>query len=127
MAKKIMVVDDSPDVIFTLKHGLEDERKNYEIIGAESGTKCLKLLEDNQLPDIILLDIMMPEMSGWETYDKLKENPLWMEIPIVFLTARTDRIAKSAGGFLGDDFIEKPFEIEEVKKRINKVLDSTNY
>ena len=127
MAKKIMVVDDSPDVIFTIKHGLEDDKENYEIIGAESGIKCLQLLKENQLPDLILLDIMMPEMSGWETYDKLKENPLWMDIPIVFLTARTDRIAKSAGGFLGDDFIEKPFEIEDVKKRINKVLDNCDY
>jgi len=123
MVKKIMVVDDSPDVIFTLKHGLEDTEKNYEIIGVESGNLCLKLLKEDKLPDLILLDIMMPEMSGWETYDKLKENPLWKEIPIFFLTARTDRIAKSAGGFLGDDFIEKPFEIEDVKRRINKVLE----
>ena len=47
-----MVVDDSPDVIFTIKHGLEDDKENYEIIGAESGIKCLQLLKENQLPEV---------------------------------------------------------------------------
>ena len=77
---------------------------------------------ETEIPDLILLDIMMPEMSGWETYDKLKYNPLWGKIPIVFLTARTDKIARDAGDFLGEDYIEKPFEINDVIYRINKIL-----
>jgi len=121
--KRIMIVDDEPDQIFTVKQILADFNDEYEIISAESGMQCLDLLENNGIPDIILLDIMMSDMSGWEVYDKLKENPAWEKIPIIFLTARTDRIAKSAGDFLGDDYIEKPFDQEELKKRIDKLLD----
>lgn len=69
---------------------------------------------------------MMPEMSGWETFDKLKENQSWRKIPVVFLTARTDKQAKDAGRFLGDDYIEKPFDINDVKKRVNKILENRN-
>ena len=122
MVKKILVVDDNPDIILSVKSGLEDSPDGYNVIGAESGMKCLECLESD-IPDIILLDIMMPEMSGWETFDRIKENPSWMNIPIVFLTARTDRVAKNAGGFLGDDYIEKPFEINELKKRIDGVMN----
>lgn len=121
MVKKIMIVDDNPDIIFSIKSGLEVVEGNYEIIGAQSGEKCLELLE-TETPDLILLDIMMPEMSGWETFDKLKGNASWEKIPVVFLTARTDRIAKNAGGFLGDDYIEKPVAIEDLIKRIDQVL-----
>jgi len=122
MVKKIMIVDDNPDIIFSIKSGLEVVEGNYEIIGAQSGEKCLELLE-TETPDLILLDIMMPEMSGWETFDKLKGNASWENIPVVFLTARTDRIAKNAGGFLGDDYIEKPFEIAELKRRVDEITN----
>jgi CheY-like chemotaxis protein len=122
MVKKIMVVDDNPNIILTIKSGLEVVAGDYEIIGAESGEKCLELLE-TETPDLILLDIMMPEMSGWETLDKLKGNASWGKIPVVFLTARTDKFAKNAGGFLGDDYIEKPFEIAELKRRIDEITN----
>ena len=121
MVKKVLVVDDNPDVIFSVKSGLETLDKNYRIKGVESGRKCLEFLE-SEIPDIILMDIMMPEMSGWKTFDKIKENIAWKNIPIIFLTARTDRIAKNAGGFLGEDYIEKPFEIKNLIERINKIL-----
>ncbi|HEC89204.1 MAG: response regulator [Thermoplasmata archaeon] len=121
MSKKILIVDDNPDVIFSVKNGLESISDDYQIIGAESGKKCLELLKE-ETPDLILLDIMMPDMSGWKTFDKIKENEAWRDIPIVFLTARTDPVAKNAGGFLGEDYIEKPFEISDLKERIDKIL-----
>jgi CheY-like chemotaxis protein len=125
--KKIMIVDDEPDQIFGIKTSMEEIYTNeYEVISAESGKKCFELLENDKVPDLILLDIMMPEMSGWEVYDKLRENPSWRTIPIVFLTARTDRIAENAGEFLGDDYIEKPIEIEELCNRIEIVLNKTD-
>jgi CheY-like chemotaxis protein len=122
MVKKVMVVDNEVGVIFTVKRGIEGIDPNYEVTAVKSGTECLKLLKEKKIPDLILLDIMMPEMSGWETYNKIKDNDLWKKIPIVFLTARTDRIAKDAGSFLGDDYIEKPFKIPELKQRIDKIL-----
>ncbi len=119
---RIMVVDDDPDQISTVKYVLESSDNEYEVIGANDGTQCLQLLKENQIPDLILLDIMMPEMNGWEVYNRLKENFSWKNIPVIFLTARTDRIAKNAGGFLGDDYIEKPFNGEDLMKRINDIL-----
>ncbi len=113
-----MVVDDEPDIIYSIKEGLYTE---FEIISAESGKQCLKILE-TEIPDIILLDIMMPYMSGWETFNRIRENPSFNTVPIVFLTARTDEIAKDAGCFLGDDYIEKPFEINDLKSRIEKIF-----
>ena len=124
--KKIMVVDDEPDQIYVIKKSLEKAGVTYEIITANSGAQCLEFLEKNQIPDLILLDIMMPEMSGWIVFDKLKDNVMWEKIPIIFLTARTDKIAENAGGFLGDDFIEKPFDTKNLKSRIDKVLKDTN-
>ena len=72
--KNILVVDDNPDVIVSLKTGLEDGSETYNVTGVQSGKQCLEHLKNNQ-PDIILLDIMMPQMSGWEVFDRIKENP----------------------------------------------------
>jgi CheY-like chemotaxis protein len=121
--KKIMLVDDEKDQVFGIKTALEETYGDkYQVITAESGKKCFEILEAQEKPDLILLDIMMPEMSGWEVFDKLRDNPQWENIPIVFLTARTDRIAENAGEFLGDDYIEKPVDITELDNRIVKVL-----
>ena len=124
MTRTILVVDDNPDVINSLKIGLEDATRGYRILGVENGQKCLQMLKDNIIPDVILLDIMMPQMSGWEVFDRIKENPSWNTIPVIFLTARTDRIAKNAGSFLGEDYIEKPFEIVDLKNRIEIVFQN---
>ena len=121
-----MVVDDEPDQIATVKYVLESSKNDYEIIGVDSGSKCLELLKNNEIPDLILLDIMMPKMSGWEVYNHIKENSSWMNIPIIFLTARTDKVAKKAGGFLGDDFIEKPFNSQYFIKKIDEFLKKEN-
>ena len=125
--RKIMLVDDEQDQIFGIKTALEEMYGDeYQIIPAEDGKTCIKLLEEDADPDLILLDIMMPEMSGWEVYDKVRDNPAWQDIPIVFLTARTDRIAENAGEFLGDDYIEKPVDVKELRQRIERLLEKMN-
>ena len=120
--KKIMVVDDEEDQLFTIKKTLEYAEKEYEVITLNNGNNCLQYLKNNEKPDLILLDIMMPEMTGWELYDKIKENDDWRDIPVVFLTARTDETAEKAGKFFGEDYIEKPFDAEDLIKRINKII-----
>jgi putative two-component system response regulator len=122
MAKTIMIVDDEPDVIYTIKQGLEKLNPNYKVVGAESGKKCLDFLENNQIPDLILLDIMMPDMSGWEVLNRLREKAKWRNIPVVFLSAKTDTFSKTFGITVAMDYIEKPFEIVDVKNRIEKVF-----
>ena len=126
MVNKIMIVDDDPSINYTIKRGIEGINSNYEIITKESGKECLEFLESNQIPDLIILDIMMPELSGWETYQKIREKLSSDKLPIIFLTARKDQVAEKAGGFLGEDYIEKPVKIEDLLERIEKVLKRTN-
>ena len=122
--KKIMLVDDEQDQIFSIKTGFEQEYPNeYEIIGVESGIKCFEQLEKSVKPDLILLDIMMPDMNGWEVFDKLRANQLWKNIPVIFLTARSDGLAANAGAIIAEDYIEKPIDIKELKTRIENVLN----
>jgi two-component system alkaline phosphatase synthesis response regulator PhoP len=66
---------------------------------------------------------MMPLMSGWELFEKIKKNPEWKKIPIVFLTARTDEVAVNAGLFLGDAYINKPYDVDDVIKIIKEKTD----
>lgn len=123
--KKIMLVDDEKDQIFSIKTGFEELYPNeYEIITAESGKKCFELLEKNVKPDLILLDIMMPEMNGWQVFDKLRAHQSWKNIPVIFLTARSDSLALNAGAMIAEDYIEKPIDINELKVRIDNVLNS---
>jgi DNA-binding response OmpR family regulator len=120
--KKIIVVDDEEDQLFTVKKTIEFSEKDFDVITFNSGNNFLQYLKNNDKPDLILLDIMMPEMTGWELYDKIKENDKWRNIPIVFLTARTDETAEKAGKFFGEDYIEKPFDGKDLIKRIKKIL-----
>lgn len=120
--KKIMLVDDNVDLTYVTKKRLEKMESEYEVISANSAKECFELLKTGQIPDIILLDIMMPEMDGWDTFAKLKENLDWRKIPIIFLTAKTDSYSKGFGAISSQAYIEKPFEIEELKKSIDKIL-----
>ncbi len=122
--KKIMLVDDEKDQLFSIKTGFNEIYPNqYNIILVESGKKCFELLDKNMIPDLIILDIMMPEMNGWEVFDKLRANQKWKNIPVIFLTARSDGLATSAGAMIADDYIEKPIDINELKTRIDNVLN----
>jgi CheY-like chemotaxis protein len=124
--KKIMLVDDEKDQIFFIKTSFENLfRKEYTFVPAESGEKCFELLDKKNIPDLILLDIMMPKMNGWEVFDRLRANPSWKNIPIIFLTARTDEFAEHAGALIAEDYIKKPIEIKELKTRIDNVLKRT--
>ena len=123
--KKIMVVDDEADVRNSVKHALEYYCSDYKVICVESGNKCYEMLKNNEIPDLIILDIMMPGMSGWMLIDRLKENTAWKKIPVVFLTARWDKFAEEIGRKAGDDYITKPFDIYDLKNRINKVLNKS--
>lgn len=126
MNKKIMVVDDDISLTNTIKYVLETS-KEYDIITANSGFECLQKLKNNETPDLILLDIMMPEMNGWQLFEKIKENDNWKNIPIIILTARTDDLAKNAGNFLVEDYIEKPYTEEILKERIYRVLNQDRH
>jgi len=119
----VMVVDDNPDLLYSIKKGLESISKNLEVVTADSGKKCLQSLKGVK-PDLILLDIMMPGLDGWDTCAEIKNNKKTDKIPIVFLTAKTDPISKSMGKLASADYITKPFDMKDLKKRIDSVIKS---
>ena len=125
MVKTIMIVDDEPDVRDSIRMVFENAPPRYKVICAESGWECLRLLDNNNIPDLIILDIMMPEMSGWETQQRILKHPVWKNIPIIFLSAVSEREIKNQDTFTGDDYIEKPIDILELKKRIRNILRRT--
>lgn len=113
--KTVMIVEDTEVNIDILVDALQDE---YELIVAINGSEALELIEE-QKPDLILLDIMMPEMDGYEVLKILKENSILNQIPVILLSAITDSDSKTKGFSLGAvDYITKPFEIVEVKARV---------
>lgn len=124
MGKKIMIVDDDLDILMSVKNIFEYE--GYEVMAFDSGKQCYENLKKNQIPDLIILDIMMPGMTGWMLSDRLKENPTWKNIPIVFLTGRTDNFAKEAGKAISADYIQKPFDIETLREKIANILMGNN-
>lgn len=121
MKKNVLLVDDDPHIIFSVKAGLEDLDPSLNITGVESGRECMEYLEKHR-PDLILMDIMMPEMDGWDVTALIKENQELKDIPLIFLTAKTDSISKGMGLLTSEDYIEKPFKAMDLKKRIDAVL-----
>ena len=121
--KVILLVDDNPDLLYSVKKGLESISKGFGVVTVEGGKECLQSLKKMK-PDLILLDIMMPDMDGWDTCAKIKSNKKTENIPIIFLTAKTDPVSRSMGGLASADYITKPFDIKNLKKRIDSVIKS---
>ncbi len=119
MVKKVMIVDDEPDILTTIGQVLEVS--GYQVIKAHNGKDCLEKLHE-VTPDLVVLDIMMPEMSGWDVAAKIKENPKWNKIPIMFLTAKGDTMSKGMGSMTSEDYVVKPFDIMDLKERIDRIL-----
>ena len=114
----ILVVDDTKINVDILVEALSDE---YDVSVAIDGATALTLAEQIR-PDLILLDIMMPDMDGWETAAQIRSKLKWKKIPIIFLTAKTDEVSRGLGNVVSEDYIEKPFDTFDLKKRIDKVF-----
>jgi len=117
---RILVVDDTPANLEMLKDILE--RKGHEVFVLPSGTMALKAVVKNP-PDLILLDVMMPEMDGYETCRRLRQESTTTDIPVIFLSAlqaTEDKVRAFQAG--GVDYISKPFRVEEVQARVGTQL-----
>ena len=116
----VLVVDDTPTNVDLL--ALVLKKRNYKVITADSGAKTLEMVR-TATPDLILLDIMMPGMDGFETCRRLKANPAFASIPVIFITALDEMRDKLRGFQVGGvDFITKPFQAEEVLARVKAHL-----
>jgi phosphoserine phosphatase RsbU/P len=118
---KVLIVDDTPENIQVLMETLKDQ---YAIVAAINGEKALKMAVGEPRPDLILLDIMMPGMDGYEVCRRLKADERVRDIPIIFVTAKTEVEDETLGFELGAvDYITKPFSIPVVKARVKAHLD----
>lgn len=119
--KKILIVDDSKFIGLTTKRSLEELEPNYSILYVDSGQTCLDILKYNSF-DIMLLDIEMPGMNGWQVYKRLRENKKMKSIPVVFYTSKEDNFSKSFGRILGNAYLEKGIGMKELKDRIDFII-----
>jgi DNA-binding response OmpR family regulator len=118
--KRVLVVDDNPENVHTLVSYLQSR---YEVICTSSGKEALEIAFSDDQPDIILLDIMMPEIDGFEVCSRLKANAETWSIPVIFITALGQEVDETKGLNLGAvDFVTKPFSIPVAKARIEAHL-----
>ena len=118
---QIMVVDDDPDTVSILARHLQ--REGFVAIEAISGAECLHLVHEHRI-DVILLDLMMPDMDGFQVCRSLKQDPATAEIPVIMITARDDLDARAEGMRLGvSDFLAKPVFRRQLANRIRAQLD----
>ncbi len=124
---QIMIVDDEPDIRELVK--LNFEKENHDVVPAENGKDALEKLEEisPDYPDLILLDINMPELNGWETLDELDKRDILKDVPVVMFTVEeltfVKMLRKDIEGLVG--YIEKPFEREEILNTAEKVIEKT--
>ena len=114
--QRILVVDDEPDLLMLLEEHLSQE--GFQVLTASAGMQAISKARAEQ-PDLILLDVMMPGVSGFDVCNILQDFPETAEIPIIFLTAITETKRKVMGLNLGaDDYITKPFDLRELTARV---------
>jgi len=124
MSEKILIIDDDIDTLRLV--GLMLQRQGYQISAATNGQQGLdKALEE--IPDLILLDVMMPDMDGYEVTRRLRRNPATMETPILMFTARTQLDDKVNGFEVGaNDYLTKPTHPSELQARVKTLLSRAN-
>lgn len=115
-----MVVDDEAPTLDLLKDILSNE--GYDVTVAKNGEECIQFLNKGKIPKLIILDIMMPVLNGWDTAAKIKTNNAFIKIPIIFLTAKSDRTSKELGKFTSAFYVEKPFEISDLLAKVEETL-----
>ena len=116
----ILVVDDEQDLLDLIEYNLRQE--GYNVLKAENGADGIQMAKEH-MPDLVLLDIMMPQMDGIEVCDRMREDSTLSHIPIIFLTARSDEKTEIEGLNKGaDDFITKPISTTKLVSRIKAVL-----
>ncbi len=115
----ILVVDDDRDIVDLVKYNLQKE--GFSVLTARNGSAAIE--QAAHLPDLIILDVMMPELNGWEVMKKLKAAPRTADIPIVFLTAKSSEVDEVLGLELGaDDYLLKPISIPKLLARVRAVF-----
>lgn len=123
--KRVVCIEDEPEMIDLMKLILG--RKGFVVTGANGGREGLTVIE-REKPDLVLLDLMMPDMDGWEVYQQMKASEEMKTIPVIVVTAKAQSIDKVLGLHIAkvDDYITKPFGPQELLDSVEKVLEHGN-
>lgn len=117
---KILIVDDEPNIVMSLDYLLR--RKNYNVFVARNGSEAISAIEEHK-PDLILLDIMMPDVDGYEICERVKADPATHQIKIIFISAKSKKSDIEKGYELGADmYMVKPFSNKDLLDQITKQL-----
>ena len=118
----VVCIEDEPAMIDLVKLILKN--RGFEVKGALGGKEGLELISEVE-PDLVLLDLMMPDMNGWDVYQQMKADDMMEEIPVIVVTAKAQNIDKVLGLHIAkvQDYITKPFSPTDLIKSINRVLD----
>ena len=118
--RKILIADDEPNIVMTLDYALQ--KNGYKVLIARNGSEAIEIAE-TQVPDLILMDIMMPDMDGYETFENLKKNEKLNNTKLIFLSAKNKQTDIKKGLAMGaDEYITKPFSIKKIIEIIEEKL-----
>jgi DNA-binding response OmpR family regulator len=121
MPKRVLVVDDEPNIVMSLRYLME--RAGFEVEVAPSGPEALEALAQRPA-DLVLLDVMLPNLDGYEVCRRIRGNPAWQGTRIIMLTAKGREIERDKGLALGaDTYVTKPFSTRELVAEVKRVLD----
>ena len=124
MKPKILIVDDEPNILRLLEYNL---KQKYDVVLKNDGLEAMLWLQDGNVPNLIVTDIMMPNMDGFELMQNVRNSGFFKNIPIIFLTAKSDSVDRVKGLKEGaDDYLVKPFNPEELDARIENLLRRIN-
>lgn len=120
MEKTILIVDDEPNIVMTLEYGFK--KRGYQVFIARDGGEALDLLQ-TQIPRVVLLDIMMPNVDGFQTLAAIRNNPKLSNIKVVFLTAKSKAEDIRKGLEAGvDKYLTKPFSVKKIIEEIEQLV-----
>ena len=121
LSKKVILLVDDDEIHLSITQNMLEN--HYDVLTTNSGSKAIEFFSRGIFPDLVLLDVMMPDMDGWETYNRIKGISLLKKIPIIFLTSMEDEAAKIHAFKLGvADYIKKPCTREDLLNSITRVL-----
>jgi DNA-binding response OmpR family regulator len=120
MSKTILIVDDEAYIVTSLEYVMQSA--GFEVAVAYDGEEALEKVAET-VPDLVILDLMMPKLDGFEVCEKIRQNPLWKDIRIIILTAKGRDIERKKGMSLGaDDYMTKPFSTRDILNRVKELL-----
>ncbi|MCP4070430.1 MAG: response regulator [Hyphomicrobiales bacterium] len=123
MTKSILIVDDEPNIVISLEYIMKNA--GFNVVVAYDGEEALEKVKEN-VPDLVILDVMMPKLDGFEVCKRIRENPAWKSVRIVMLTAKGRDSEREKGlSFGADDYLTKPFSTRDILQRVKEILAQT--